>query len=439
MSNSIQANILSKLRNQLGQKIIGTFGLKIAYVGLTFITSAILARILGANNYGTYVYVITCVSILQIPACLGISSLLVREIAAYQAKSRFGLMTGLLRWANQIVLFVSLSLAILAVFFVKYLDLGWSNQMQNVFYVALISLPLSSLTTVRQGAMEGLNQVLKGQVAETLVQPVLFLILISILYGLFQEAPNVTWIMTTRVLTVAVAFFIGTQLLRKTLVRIKYKPEIIEYDIDNWLSSVLPFLLINAVYVIYNKTDALMLGAMRGTEDVGIYYINDRISDLILFIVTAVNTSVTATIVSLHVKKDRINLQKLVTKASKVNIIIALPITLILIIFGKYILSIFGAEFISGYMALVISCLGKLFIVCLGLTAVLLSMTGYENYIAKIVGFSSIINVILNYILIPLWGIIGAALATVVSIVICNIYLAIMVYKKLKLNPTCIG
>jgi len=435
--NFLNTSIFGKLRTHLAKKIIGSFGLKVASVGLAFVTSVTLARVLGAEDYGMYVYAISIITMLQIPACLGLKQLLVREIAVYRANSEFGLMSGLLCWSNQIVLLASLSLAIVAAISVRLFDLNWNSQMQVVFLTALISLPLSSLTTVRQGAMEGLNQILQGQIAEMLVQPLLFMLCVGILYGFFQEGTNVIWIMVARVLTVGIAFGLGTELLRRTIAKIASKASP-NYEINNWLHSVLPFLLINATYVIYNQTDALMLGAMRGTVDVGVYYVINRISELTLFIVVAVNTSLTPTIASLYARQNKIQLQKLVTKGSRINMLVSLPIFLVLIVFGKYILMIFGTEFISGYIALIVSCLGKLYIVLTGLTAVLLGMTGYESFIAMAVGTSSIINVVLNYILISQWGIVGASVATGTSIFICNTYLTIIVCKKLRINPTLI-
>lgn len=435
--NFLNTSVFERLKTQLAKKIVGTFGLKIFSVGIAFITSIALARILGAEDYGTYVYAITLITMLQIPACLGIRNLLVREISVYQAKFEFGLLNGLLRWSNQIVFLASVSLALIAVVLVKNLDLNWNAQMHTVFIIALVSLPLSSLTTVRQGAMEGLNQVLKGQIAEMLVQPLLFIVCISILYGLSGGEVNATWIMSARVITVGIAFCLGTELLRRTIVKISSKQNP-SYDISNWLPSILPFLLINATYVIYNQTDALMLGAIRGTADVGIYFVVNRLSELILFIVIAVNTSLQPDIANLYANGNKVQLQKLVTKGSRINMLISLPIALVLMAFGRYILMIFGTEFIIGYAALILSCLGKLFIVFTGLTGVILGMTGSERFIAMAVGISSVINVILNYILIGQLGIVGASIATVTSIFICNIYLTMIVWKKLKINPTLI-
>jgi len=252
-----------------------------------------------------------------------------------------------------------------------------------------------------------------------LVQPLLFLILISSSFWLFQEAPNLTLVIVIRVVTVGMAFLLGSELLNRALVKIQSKPNI-EYDIGNWLPSTLPFLLINATYIVYNKTDALMLGVMRGTTDVGIYFVLNRISELILFVVIAVNTSLKPTIASLYVQKKQTQLQELINKGSRITVILAFPLALCLIIFGKYILLIFGPEFVGGYSAFIVSCLGKLFLAVTGLTAVILTMTGYENYIAIAIGSSSILNFVLNYLLIPKWGVMGASIATSGSILCCN-------------------
>ncbi|MBE9044418.1 oligosaccharide flippase family protein [Pleurocapsales cyanobacterium LEGE 10410] len=103
------------LKHQLIRGVAGSFSIKIAASGFAFMLSVILARFLGTTGLGTYSYAVTWANLLSIPATLGIDRLIVREMAIYRAKSRWGLMNGLLRWSNLMVLGFSSILTISAI------------------------------------------------------------------------------------------------------------------------------------------------------------------------------------------------------------------------------------------------------------------------------------------------------------------------------------
>jgi O-antigen/teichoic acid export membrane protein len=109
-----------------------------------------------------------------------------------------------------------------------------------------------------------------------------------------------------------------------------------------------------------------------------------------------------------------------------------LGIVLFIIIFHKWILGIFGNEFIVGSLFLIVLCIGQLINSMSGSVGVILQMTGYQKVFQNIVLMALVLNVILNVILIPLYGGLGAAIATVVSISSWNITGAF--YLKLKMN-----
>ena len=99
---------IGSLRSRLTKGAAGTFGLNVAGTGLSFIASVLLARLLGAKDFGTYAYAMTWVGFLSFLTVLGFDKLLIRNVATYQTTSSWGLMRGLIRLANQLVFWVSL-------------------------------------------------------------------------------------------------------------------------------------------------------------------------------------------------------------------------------------------------------------------------------------------------------------------------------------------
>src|SRR5260370_127147 len=100
----------STLRNRLVRGVGGLLGLRIVFGVFSFGLSIFLARALGKDGFGTYSYAFAWIVVLAVPAILGTDQLLTREVAAYEVKKEWGLMSGLLRAANRAVLLVSLGI-----------------------------------------------------------------------------------------------------------------------------------------------------------------------------------------------------------------------------------------------------------------------------------------------------------------------------------------
>ena len=114
-------------------------------------------------------------------------------------------------------------------------------------------------------------------------------------------------------------------------------------------------------------------------------------------------------------------------------------IGLSLILFGKWFLLLFGNGFIKGVTALSILSIGQIVNAATGSVCILLVMTGYERDAVAGIGVSVVINIIMNVLLIPKWGIIGAAISTAFSLILWNILLTIWVYRKPGINSTFVG
>ena len=151
------------------------------------------------------------------------------------------------------------------------------------------------------------------------------------------------------------------------------------------------------------------------------------------------NPALAPAVASLHIAGDMQRLQRVVTASARAMLAISLPIALVMIVFGQPVLVIFGPEFTQGATALAILSTGQLVNVAMGSVGLLLMMTGHERDTAWGVGIATVVNVALNGLLIPRWGIEGAAVATATSLVVWNLLLAVWVYRKLGIHCTALG
>ncbi|MEM7542933.1 MAG: oligosaccharide flippase family protein, partial [Pseudomonadota bacterium] len=143
---------------------------------LLFAVSILLTRTLGAAGYGAYAYALSWTTILGIVAGLGLTRMLVRNIAAYLSNQQFALVHGQIRWASRSVLVASTLTAASAWGLAQLV--GFPSDLLGPFLIALLMLPLVSLVRVNQAILQGLHRVVLGQLAEPIVQPLFFLALI---------------------------------------------------------------------------------------------------------------------------------------------------------------------------------------------------------------------------------------------------------------------
>ncbi|OGL42966.1 MAG: hypothetical protein A2042_03140 [Candidatus Schekmanbacteria bacterium GWA2_38_11] len=425
------------LKGRLAKGAAGTFALKLIAAGLAFIISVLLARLLGVSGYGIYAYAIAWVNFLVVPAAVGLEKLLIRDIPTYQTQFKWSLMRGLIKLSNQAVLVVSLFIALFAIFISWILSSYLNPQMLLAISIAMVMLPFIALIRIRQATMQGLSQVVLGQLPEMLIQPLLFIILVGCVYLLFGNYLNAPLAIGANAVTTGITFIVGTKMLQRTLPQ-KTMEAIPEYKTRDWVCSALPLLLLNGLRVINAQADIIILGAIKGAEVAGIYAVANRGAGLITFVLIAVNAALAPTIASLYAAGDMRRLQEVITKSARIILLISLPIGLSLILFGQWFLLLFGHGFIKGITALSILSIGQIVNAATGSVGILLVMTGYERDAAICTGVSGVLNVVLNMVLIPIWGIEGAATATASSVIVLNLLLAIWAYKRLGINPISI-
>jgi O-antigen/teichoic acid export membrane protein len=105
-------------------------------------------------------------------------------------------------------------------------------------------------------------------------------------------------------------------------------------------------------------------------------------------------------------------------------------VVLVFALFPTQILSVFGDEFKIAAFSLIILSIGKMFSAICGSVGTLLQMSGNQKYFQNVLIAAAILNIILNYILIPEFKLIGAAVASLVSNVFWNLLMVIYIKKK---------
>jgi len=430
----------TSLKAEITRHAGGTFLLKVFGLMIQLASGIILARAMGANGYGVYSFPIAVVNLLSIPSTVGLPQLIVRSISQYYTNNEYGFMKGLIRRANQFVLLLSTLLAAGA--FLIYFLVGKVNihtSSGTTFAIAMGLLPIISFKHVRMAVLRGLRKVILGQIPDILVRPLLFLSLIGIVLVLKKMTISPQLAMMLQLLAALVAFILGVVLL------IFYQPIKVKqskplYNTSFWLCSAFPFLFIGVVQIINKQTDIIMLGILRPPADVGVYRAVVHGSMLVTFVLTSVNTAQGPQIARLWTLGKKKQLQKMVTATARVVACMTFLIAGVLIIWGRFFLLLFfGEEFGEGATALRILCIGQIINGIAGSVGNILNMTGHERKSLLGMGIAAVINIFLNVLLIPRYGITGASIATAISLSTWNILLIIWVNKYTGIHSTALG
>lgn len=424
------------LGGELARGSAGVFTIKIIDLVLRFALGVILARVLGAEGFGMYNYALSVVLILSIPTQLGLPNLLIRFIPNYESREEWAKIKGLLSFTNTAVLVLSL-IIITAAFIYVWLRMSFQNEITQTFAWALGLLPLLALGALRASALRGLRHIVLGLAPDMIVRTVSFLILLILTYYIIgAEYFSASNAMVMHVISAGIAFIIGSYWLYMRMPQLVKKIKS-KFETRIWLTVSFPFMLTGSMHIINGRIDIVLLGWFRTVSEVGYYEVAVRGAAFILLGLTITNQIIGPYISKFFAEKDSDRLKKIIITAMRLNIIVSVPIAIALILFGDVIIGfIFGVEFAISYKALVILSFSQLINVFSGAVALLLNMTGYERQVLYAVASSAILNFLLNIILIPIYGIVGAAVATLITTALWNISLVLYSFKELGIDPS---
>ena len=412
---------------------VGVFSLRIINTILSFLSTVLLSRLLGANGYGIYAYAYAWVIILSLPAEAGLPNLIVRETARGITQDRPDIIQGVWRWSGKLVGVISLGLALL-VGLLLFLWHGWLSRLQvSTFIWALVLVPLIALSDLRGAALRGLKKITVGQLPEFIVRPATFTFLLILVFLLGRSIlPDLA--MALNVFAAALAFLIGIWLLwRYTPMAVRQaKPITVG---RSWFASSIFFTLIAGFGVINSQASTVILGFFKQPEQVGIYRVAVQVATLASLGLQTVNMLIAPHFAELFAQKNMVRLQQLTVVSARVVLVFNLVLTILFILLGRAFFGIiFGSDFSASYSPLVILLFGQLLNSITGSVGYLLNMTGHERDTTRGLGIAAGINIVLNFIFIPLWSVQGAALASTISMIVWNAILWWKVHQRLGIS-----
>lgn len=427
----------SELEGRLSRNAFDSLILRIGAVILAFLINVVLARAMTVSEYGSYIYGMSWLSILLIPATLGFDKLLVREISIYHSQKEWGRVKAFYKLATSLTLGFSILIGLSLSAVIQLARLP--TALIGIFYMVSMLLPIMTLIRVVQAILQGIHVIVWGQFPEYIIQPLLLILFTAVIFYGLKIPLNALYVMILTVATSVLALLTGIYLVWHWLPADIHTAQASFMDYRSWIPSSIPMMLVGGIYILNDQLATMMLGFLGDVHQVGIYAAAEKLARFTAFMLYALNPALGPVFASLFALNERKRLQKVVTLSAQAITLFALFIFLAFVISPAWFLSIFSYEFVEGQTALLVLCIGQLINAATGSVGVLLIMVGHERNVVMGAAAGTLINLILGFLLIPSMQATGAAIATGVGVTLTNLILSISVFRKLKIYPTALG
>ena len=412
------AGIAAPIRAYLTKGALWTFALQMTASALTLLGSMMMARYGGKEKFGAYSIVFNWVNVLIIPALFGLNDLLIRELSALRARGEEARARGLVR---SVLAIGALATAVtVGVFLFCTRVLGWFGlgPYLGLFDIALWAVPMLVFTHLGQAVFLGSQQMAKGQATEKLVKPAVFALM---LWGVWAAGVPASEPLLAALQVLS--FVPGLLWLASLLVGLyRSFPAGDERGASPYGAAYLLrgggwFLLAAVVQVLFSRLDSLQLGYYFSNrpEQVGFYGVAARYAELLLLPFVVLNTVAPPLYAKLYAEKNPTEMQAVYTRTTRILLAVSLLAVMAAIWLGPMALRWFGKDFAEGYPAFCWLGLGQLFYAFTGTGGMLLLMTGHERLAIALQGSALALAALGQWLLIPHYGITGAAMGSVLG------------------------
>ncbi len=408
---------------------------------LGFLLTFVIAYFFGANGLGDYVLAIVVLKVFTLISKLGLDTASIKYIASFSSDGSY---RNILDFRKKSILLIML-MSIICSFLMYYgADYIASFIGANTFHIRITSffiLPMSIFIFHYQN-MRGLKAI-GGYSFFFWMSQALFTLISILVLTIFTKDPSVplyAYLISLISVSVMSVVCFTYFLRRKSKTYNNDRSEVKNVGIKEILKVSLPLMLAQAVHFIMSWTDKLMLGILDSPDvisgistnsaQIGVYHTAFKLSMFATIGLMAIKSIASPKFAELFKKEDFASLKKVTQQSTKLIFWTTLPLVIIFISFSEYIMGLFGEEFTVGVFAFIILSIGRVIVSFSGAAGNLLQMCGRQVIFMNVAVIGSVINIILNFTLIPIYGINGSAIATMVSLVSFNLLLVYFVKKE---------
>lgn len=393
-----------------GRGALFAFAIRIASALLAFLSQILLARWMGAFEFGIFTYGWVWVLVLGSLVSIGFATSVMRFLPQYREQQKWELFHGFLRAGRMIVFVLGAVIAVIAALLIR----DWSGLIEPVYLVpltvALLSLPAYGLTDFHDGVGRAQGWIDLALIPPYILRPILLFVCIGIFYWAARPpdaaAAALALVLACWLTAVAQYLALRTRLQRSTP---RAQPA---YMFANWTRTSLPLFMIDGFTLFILNLDVLLLEYLRVPPDrIGIYFAALKTISLVAFVHFSISAVAMPRFAALHARGDLAGIRAFLTRMQSWCFWPSLLAAAFLLAVGRPLLWLFGPDFTAAYPVMFILTVGLLARAFAGPAQNLLAVSGHQDKAALILLATLLLNGGFGLALIPRYGIEGAAVA----------------------------
>ena len=396
---------------------------------LGYLVRLILAKNLTVEQFGLFYAVFAFIALLSLIKTFGYDRALIKFIPEFSHEKRGDKIKSSIIYVSIIQLITNTIIILLVYLLANYLSIHFFKAEEASLILKLLAIGffIDSFVVIIKFCFQGFKKMVLFSVLDLIRMLSLVVItLIGINMGLGLLSPAVAYLLAPLILL----FIFGFIFVKKVFPEIFKVNLILDIKLFKKISKYSLFIMLTRSGVlVLGHTDSLMLTYFLGISAVGLYNVALPTSKILIYFPLAIGSILLPVTSELWVKRKRLILREGMESLYKYSMIIILPLALIMVSFTDLILLVlFGKEYVPASLALKILSIGAIFITLHQINANFFSGIGKPQIHSKIIYSAVLFNLAGNLILIPLLGIVGAAITTSVS------YLLMMVVGLTKIK-----
>lgn len=403
--------------------------------GLFFLSQVLLARTLGIEAFGLYGLGLAALRISETVARLGLNTGGMRFVSVYYNSHNKRALKGVLV-STIIVTFASgLFFGSLAYLLANHIasHLFHRPDLSNTLKLFALSTPLVAGMTVVDSLMQGFRTLKYTVFVRDLVQPLSHLILIGIACAADLGLQAYILAFATSHL---LAFAVGLACTRRLFPGLTDGTITPTFEIKRLLIYSLPLLFLSLIQYLLAWIDTLMLGIFGSVGGVGVYRAASQLPMMMSLFLMASNSIYAPVAAALAESNELYRLERTLKTTTRWVTNAAIPLFLVLAFASRDLMYLFGEEYVEiGRNVMLILASGQLVNCMAGGVGFTLTMSRRQNFVLINSLVVLLISVGMNYLLIPKYGPVGAAISQAAALSLMNVLALVEVYATFKFHP----
>ncbi len=396
---------------------------------LGYASTVFLARWLGVSQFGALGFAQAWLFALSSITPLGLAVAASRFVAVYDSTGDVRRLAGFVWFSRRTILGASAICAVTTITLALIFKARIDPAHFIALLVALAAVPAVALVTFNVEVTRSMGAVVRAYAPVQIGQPVFLMIIAGMLvwFGIQLNSGNVMMV----ILASYLVLLVGSRWLDPR----PGSAEARVVEAREWLGASLHLLVVQMARLA-PEFSVIIIGVILDPRNTALYTAGLRIAYVVTLSVYATSVAGLPKIAAMFASGRRGEVQAVLSDVAHWTFWPALAATLLLVVFGSFVLSLLGPDFAGAYPVMIIIAVGHTLNAAAGATVGLLGVTGHHAIASRVTLIGLVANMTMTAVAVPVFGIVGAAVAFSLASVLTTAAQAVVAYRYAGVRPS---